>query len=186
MDNDALVAALGPDAVAAVHGYRLAVLAEAERRGLRLVSDPLSGVATTPDGGCAVIDPIDIRLTFLHSRHRPDLAGTTLAWGPARGWSASHRTASGPLRSCAGPGAAPSDLVPSPQQVLDWASSDDRGAAAPPVGVELDDDPAVIRRLLGFADPQEDLPVPGAPVPAPDDERTGPHRGSGGRARASS
>ena len=143
MDNDALVAALGPDAVAAVHGYRLAVLAEAGRRGLR-------------------------------------------TWGPARGWSSSHRTASGPLRSYAGPAAAPSDLVPTPQQVLDWASTDVRGAAAPPVGVELDDDPVVIRRLLDFADPQEHLPATGGPVPAPDEQRTGPDRSSGGRARASS
>jgi hypothetical protein len=34
MNNDALVAALGMDAVAAVHGYRLHVISEAERRGL--------------------------------------------------------------------------------------------------------------------------------------------------------
>ena len=33
VNNDALVAALGLDAVAAVHGYRLAVLAEGQRRG---------------------------------------------------------------------------------------------------------------------------------------------------------
>lgn len=45
MSNDALVAALGLDAVAAVHGYRLAVLTEAERRGHHVVSRALS------DGG---------------------------------------------------------------------------------------------------------------------------------------
>jgi hypothetical protein len=45
VNNDALVAALGPDTVAAaVHGYRLAVIREAERRGLTLVSEPLSAV----------------------------------------------------------------------------------------------------------------------------------------------
>lgn len=176
MDNNALVAALGPDAVAAVHGYRLAVLAEAERRGLRLVSGAVSGVAPTPGGGFVVIDPIDIRLTFLHSRHRPDLAGTTLTWGPARGWSSSHRTASGPLRSYAGPAATASDLVPTPFQVLDWASTDARCAAAPPVGVELDDDPVVIRRLLDFTDPQRGCPATGAFAPPPDEQRTAADR----------
>ena len=76
MNNDAMVAALGADAVAAVHGYRLQVIAEAERRGLRLVSEALCGVVRLAADVCLVVDPIDIRLTFGHvSRpgrpHRP-------------------------------------------------------------------------------------------------------------------
>jgi hypothetical protein len=39
MNNHALIAALGPDAVDAVHGYRVAVLAEAERRWLCLAAE---------------------------------------------------------------------------------------------------------------------------------------------------
>jgi hypothetical protein len=46
MNNDALVAALGMDAVAAVHGYRLHVISEAERRGLRLINGALPGAET--------------------------------------------------------------------------------------------------------------------------------------------
>ena len=38
MNNNALVAALGSDAVAAVHGYRLEVVDEARLRGLTLRS----------------------------------------------------------------------------------------------------------------------------------------------------
>lgn len=165
MNNDALVAALGLDAVAAVHGYRLAVIAEADRRGLCLVSDALSGVTSIPGGVCVVVDPIDIRLAFIHSRSRPDLAGTMLTWGPAHGWSLSHRTASEPLCFYAGPGASPLDLVPTPAQVLDWAADDAGGAAAPPVGVELDDDPGAIRRLLSCIDPQRSFPVTAAFAP---------------------
>ena len=63
VNNDALVAALGPDTVAAVHGYRLAVIREAERRGLTLVSESLSAVIQL-SAGCVVVDPVDIRLTF--------------------------------------------------------------------------------------------------------------------------
>ena len=40
MNNNALVAALGSDAVAAVHGYRLEVVDEARLRGLTLRSVP--------------------------------------------------------------------------------------------------------------------------------------------------
>jgi hypothetical protein len=49
MNNDALVAALGMDAVAAVHGYRLHVISEAERRGLT----DQRGAPWRPDDGVA-------------------------------------------------------------------------------------------------------------------------------------
>ena len=54
MDNNALVAALGSDAVAAVHGYRLEVVDEARSRGLTLRS------VSTGAGS----DPLDVRLVF--------------------------------------------------------------------------------------------------------------------------
>ncbi|WP_142047300.1 hypothetical protein [Pseudonocardia kunmingensis] len=147
------MAALGVDAVAAVHGYRLAVLSEAGRRRLRLVSDPLSGAVqgSAEPGG---VDPIDIRLTFLHCPGRPELAGRTLSWGPARGWSLSHRAASAPLSYYAGPGATPLHLVPPVEEVVRWATGECDGPARPPVGIELDDDPEAVRRLLSFIHPQ--------------------------------
>jgi hypothetical protein len=46
------VAALGLDAVAAVHGYRLAVLVEADSRGLRLISPALSDGVPVSSGVC--------------------------------------------------------------------------------------------------------------------------------------
>ena len=54
VNNNALVAALGSDAVAAVHGYRLEVVEEARLRGLTLRSAP-----TGPGA-----DPLDVRLVF--------------------------------------------------------------------------------------------------------------------------
>ena len=57
VNNDALVAALGRDAVTAVTGYREQVVAEGARQGLRLVGRPL-------------VDPIDIRLRIGPSRRR--------------------------------------------------------------------------------------------------------------------
>ena len=85
MNNDALVAALGPDTVAAVHGYRLAVLREGERRGLTLVSEPLSDVMQLPPGGCVVIDLVEIRLTF-RTAPNPTLSGRALRWCTVQGW----------------------------------------------------------------------------------------------------
>lgn len=165
MNNDALVAALGPDAVGAVHGYRLAVMAEAERRGLRLVSDALSGLVLLPGGGCTTVDPIDIRLTVEEGGRRSDLAGIRLTWGPAGGWSVSPGTTGGPHGFYAGPGAVASDLVPTPPQLLDWVTGTLRGAALPPVGVEIDDDPAVIGRLLALVDQERRSPVAAAFAP---------------------
>ena len=77
MNNDALVAALGMDAVAAVNGYRHSVRAEATRRGLCLRSEPLSDVVAVSPGVCMIIDPIDIRLAFVHTRGSA-LTGRTL------------------------------------------------------------------------------------------------------------
>src|ERR1700754_2168098 len=96
MNNDAFVAALGRDAVTAVDGYRQHVISEAQRRGLRLVSEAFSDVGSVAADADSV-DPIDIRLTFLHCPGRGDLAGRTLRWCPAHGWSLSHRTANAPL-----------------------------------------------------------------------------------------
>jgi hypothetical protein len=151
MNNDALVAALGMDAVAAVQGYRNAVRAEATHRGLCLISEPLSDVVAVPPSACMIVDPIDIRLTFVHTRGS-DLAGRTLTWNPEHGWGMSHRLASGPLCFYAEPAAAPLDLVPTPPQVLDWAVGEADGSSRPPTGVDLDDDPEAIHRLLGFLD----------------------------------
>jgi hypothetical protein len=55
MNNGALVVVLGMNA-AAVNGYRAAVISEAARRGLRLVSGSLSDVAWTA-AGVAIVDP---------------------------------------------------------------------------------------------------------------------------------
>jgi len=73
MDNNALVAALGSDAVAAVHGYRLEVVDEARSRGLTLRS--VSAGAGS--------DPIDVRLVFADGPAGV-LTGQVLTWGPAR------------------------------------------------------------------------------------------------------
>ncbi len=173
MNNDALVAALGLDAVAAVHGYRLAVLAEADRRDLRLVSDALSGVMPGAGEGCVVVDPIDIRLAFGYARGRAGLAGRTLTWAPAHGWSLSHRLASRALCYYATADSVPLDLVPAAAEVVDWAVGDAGGSAAPPAGIELDDDPEAIRRLLSYIDPRCPFPpaVAFAPITARADEQ---------------
>ena len=158
MNNDALVAALGLDAVAAVHGYRLAVLAEGQRRGARLISEVLSDVVPISSGVCVVIDPIDIRMTFAEHRFRPHLADHTLTWNPSRGWSLSGPAPGDPQRFYAGPAAMPLNLVPTPMQVLDWVAAPQTGTTAPPTGIDLDDDPDAISRLLGFIDPDHRVP----------------------------
>lgn len=164
VNNDALVAALGPDTVAAVHGYRAAVIEEAERRGLTLVSEPLSDVVQT-SAGYVVIDPVDIRLTF---RARPGLllAGRSLRWCPAEGWSIARSRLDAPGRYLAGPGATPLELVPTPAEVIDWACAQPAGTVEPPVGVELDDDVAAIHRLLAFVDRRNPLSLHQAYLPA--------------------
>lgn len=156
MNNDAFVAALGRDAAAVVHGYRQHVISEAQRRGLRLVNEALPAVgnvsadADSLDPDC--VDPIDIRLTFLHCPGRADLAGRTLRWCPAHGWSLSHRAANAPLSYYAGPTATPLLLVPAAPEVVDWATGEFDGPATPPEGVDLDDDTEAIHRLLGYLD----------------------------------
>jgi hypothetical protein len=166
MNNDALVAALGMDVVAAVHGYRLAARDEAAERGIYLVSEPLSGVIDVSPGECVIVDPIDIRLAFVHTSGRRGLAGRTLTWGPEYGWAISYRTASGPPCFYAGPGASPLDLIPTPPQVLDWAVGEPDGNSAPPAGVDLDEDPEAIQRLLGFRDLCSDFSTVEAFLPA--------------------
>jgi hypothetical protein len=107
------------------------------------------------------IDPIDIRLTFLHCPGRADLAGRTLRWCPAHGWSVSHRTANAPLSYYAGPVATPLLLVPAAPEVVDWATGEFDGLATPPVGVDLDDDAEAIHRLLGYLDDGRQRPQVG-------------------------
>jgi hypothetical protein len=155
MNNDALFAALGTDAVAAVHGYRLHVIAEAGRRGMRLVNEPLPGVGRrAADGGG--IDPLDIRLIFDRCPARGDLAGGALSWTAEHGWSC--RPGDGaPRRYYAGPSASALDLVPRAASVLDWVTGAgaSRSVTIPsPPNVELDDDPDAIKRLLGFVEPR--------------------------------
>lgn len=164
MNNDALVAALGPDTVPAVHGYRLAVLGEAERRGLALVSEPLSGVMQLSPGGCVVVDPVDIRLTFRATPGLP-LAGRALRWCPAQGWSIARSRLHPPARFLAGPGATPLQLVPTAAEVLDWACAQPTGSEEPPTGVELDDDAAAIHQLLAFVDRQHPMSLDQAYLP---------------------
>ena len=172
MNNDALVAALGMDAVAAVGGYRRAVAVEAERQGVRLVSGALSAIVRDC-GQAHIVDPIDIRLSFGHCPGRPRLAGRVLCWGPAHGWWLSHRTAGAPLAHFAGPGATPLLLVPTAPEVVLWATGELDGPATPPVGVELDDDPQAVRRLLGFIAAGHRLPSCEAFRPDPLARRTG-------------
>jgi hypothetical protein len=153
MNNDALVAALGVDAVAAVRDYRLDVVAEAARRGLRLVSDARAELVAIGDA-YVVIDPIDVRLHILDDPGSGDLSGGMLSWSPAHGWAVSRSAAHPPFAYYTSPVAGPMDLVPTASQVLDWLAGPFDGPALPPHGVELDDDPAAIRRLLGFASPR--------------------------------
>ncbi len=185
MNNDALVAALGPDTVAAVHGYRLAVIREAERRGLTLVSEPLSAVIQL-SAGCVVVDPVDIRLTF---RAAPgiDLAKWALCWCPAEGWSIARNRLDPPARYFAGPGADPLQLVPTAEEVVDWACAQPIGSYEPPRGVGLDDDVAAIDRLLEFVDQRHPMSLYQAYLPVPvcesrdgRDERTESTRSSRG------
>lgn len=140
MNNNALVAALGSDAVAAVHGYRLEVVDEARLRGLTL--RPVATGAGT--------DPIDVRLVFADGPAGA-LTGQMLTWSPDRGWSIARSVADAAPRYLAGPLARPVDLVPTPAEVLDRITGGRCGSTVPPLDVELDDDPAPIRRLLGFA-----------------------------------
>ncbi len=140
MNNNALVAALGSDAVAAVHGYRGAVVDEARRRGLTL----------RPARTAAGADPIDVRLVFADGPGGP-LTGRVLGWGPDRGWSLARTAADPSPRYLAGPLARPLDLVPTPVEVVNRITGGQRGSRVPPLQVELDDDPVAIRRLLRFA-----------------------------------
>ena len=107
MDNNALVAALGSDAVAAVHGYRLEVVERGPVRGLTL-----RPARPDPD------HPIDVRLVFADGPAGV-LTGQVLAWGPDRGWSIARSVADAAPRYLAGPLARPLDLVPTPAEVLD-------------------------------------------------------------------
>jgi hypothetical protein len=148
-----------------VHGYRLAVIREAERRGLTLLSEPLSAVIQL-SAGCVVVDPVDIRLTF---RAAPGLklAERALRWCPADGWSVARHRLDPPARYFAGPGANPLQLVPTPDEVVDWACAQPVGSDEPPRGMGLDDDVAAIHRLLGFVDQLHPMSLDQAYLPGP-------------------
>jgi hypothetical protein len=158
MNNHAPLAALGAEAVAAVNGYRLAVLAEAERRRLCLVADAPPADPQVGSGPSAHGTAIDIRLAFVHCPGRPELAGRTLRWEPAWGWSMSHRLANRPLCFYARSVREPLQLVPTPPELLDWAVADPAGTACPPVGVRLDEGPDAITQLLTFIEPDPRYP----------------------------
>ncbi|MCO1654654.1 hypothetical protein [Pseudonocardia humida] len=158
MKSDALIAALGVDAVAAVRGYRTAVVTDAARRGLVLTSSALTGPTRTAAAGTRVLDPVDIRLVFARGGVRADLSGRLLQWGPATGWSTEVPADPASVRYYAGPDAVPLSLVPTAPQILDWVVRGVDAAAArhpapAPDGVELAADPAALRRLIDFIDP---------------------------------
>ena len=152
MNEHALIAALGPDADDTVHGYRVAVLAEAERRRLCLAAEAVPVDAAVAPRGFAGIGAIAIRLAFLYCRSRPDLAGRTLQWGPEQGWSMSHRLANRPLCYYARSVTEPPQLVPSPPELLDWAVAEPSGGAYPPATGRFDNHADAIKRLLRFVD----------------------------------
>jgi hypothetical protein len=68
-----------------------------------------------------------------------------------------------PISYYAGSDATPLYLVPTAAEVMDWATGDlgapSVGGSTPPTGVELDDDPEAIQRLLGFLHPHGCAPV---------------------------
>jgi hypothetical protein len=155
MNNDALVAALGMHAVAAVQGYRRRVVAEAARRGLTLASAPLTDLVHPSTGACAATDPIDIRLVARIATNGDDRTRPMLLWNPAQGWSISA-TGGAPISYYAGPHSSPLQLVPNAKELLTWVSDELSGRAtghpAAPKNLELDDDPAAIKRLLDCID----------------------------------
>jgi hypothetical protein len=160
MDNNALVAALGPNATAAVHGYRLQIISEAERRGLRLADQAAIIVARADGAGAA--DPIDICLTFGQTPTGGRLAGRILRWNPSHGWSLSPTVEHQPVSYYAGPAATPLQIVPKAAEVLDWATGKCNGSSTAPGGVELDADLEAIHRLLEFTDSHQQTPLPEA------------------------
>ncbi|WP_214371450.1 hypothetical protein [Pseudonocardia sp. H11422] len=88
---------------------------------------------------------------------------------PAHGWSLSRTAARPPLHYYAGPQATPLHLVPTAPEVLQWATAERDGPVTEhptPPGVELDDDPEAVHRLLGFIDPQRRVSVHEAFTPA--------------------
>lgn len=146
MDNNALLAALGMDAVTAVRGYRAAVMSEAARRGLLLTGASFSSRVRARD-----IDPLDIRLT-VRDADRADLVGDVLGWSAASGWWLRRPRARSRARFFAGPDASPLHLVPTPPEVVDWTTTGFTGSADPPRGIDLEDDPTALHRLIAFMD----------------------------------
>jgi hypothetical protein len=55
------------------------------------------------------------------------------------------------------PGASPLLLVPTAPEIVEWAIGACDGPATAPAGIELEDDPEAIRRLLSFIHPQRRL-----------------------------
>ncbi|MDQ3579998.1 MAG: hypothetical protein M3443_20855 [Actinomycetota bacterium] len=128
MHSDALVAALGVETVAAVHGYRLDVIAEARRRRLSLVSEAPSDLAPPFDGDLRVSDTAHIRLIILEG---PDGGGARLRWKPDTGWWLARPGANPDRNSYVPADALGFDLVPAAPALLDWVARELHGAQLP-------------------------------------------------------
>ncbi len=113
--NDASVAAHGIDAIAAVRGYRVQVIAEAARRGQLLVTvSPSVPVPASPDA-CLLIGPVEIRLMIPPSRGRDDPARRMLGWSPAHEWAVAQSATRPPFAYHADDCDRPVELVPTPR-----------------------------------------------------------------------
>ncbi|MBA3367355.1 MAG: hypothetical protein H0T99_01545 [Geodermatophilaceae bacterium] len=128
MHSDALVAALGVETVAAVHGYRLEVIAEARRRGLSLVSEAPSDLLSPFAGDFGLSDTADIRLIILEG---PDGGGARLRWKPDTGWWLARPGANPDRNSYVPADALGFDLVPAASALLDWVARKLHGAHRP-------------------------------------------------------
>ncbi len=128
MHSDALVAALGVETVAAVHGYRLEVIAEARRRGLSLVSEAPSDLLSPFAGDFGLSDTADIRLIILEG---PDGGGARLRWKPDTGWWLARPGANPDRNSYVSADALGFDLVPAASALLDWVARKLHGAHRP-------------------------------------------------------
>ncbi len=121
MSSSARVAAYTVHAIATVHRYRLEVIAEARRRGLRLVSEAPSDLTQPLAGDCLVIDTADIRLIILDG---PGGGGARLRWNPDTGWWLARPGTDAHRNSYARADASPLDLLPPAQALLDWVAEE--------------------------------------------------------------
>ncbi len=117
MKSRAAEAALEVQAFAAVHRYRMGVIAEGRRRGLLLVSEAPSQQQPPLSDDCEVIQTADIGLILLEG---PSGSGARLRWHPDSGWWLA-RAGADPHRSRYVPqDAAPCDREPPAPALIDW------------------------------------------------------------------